>query len=324
MGLQPLPGQFGTMKFSTRQIAGALGALTMALSGPAAIAHTTPAVPVEQPAAVQQAAAPEAPRPAMWKVADDDTTIYLFGTVHALPDGKAWLTSTVSSALESSDQFVTEIDLADSGAISGEFAKKALLPPGEGLRAQMNDADRTAYETAMKSLGLPVEAFDRFKPWYAGLMLSMLPLLQQGYSSNAGVETVLAANRSPKTTTAALETAEFQLGLFDSLSPAEQQSYLRSTVDAVPEMGTMLNKMVTEWLKGDAEALASLINQQEDDPALLDRMLYSRNRNWADWIARRLDQPGVVFMAVGAGHLAGPESVQAQLARRGIGSARVQ
>lgn len=315
--LQPLPGQFGTMKFPIRQIAGALGALAMVFSGPVALADASVAVPVHD-------AMEQTPHPALWKVADEDTTIYLFGTVHALPAGKAWFNPAIASALGSADQLVTEIDLAQSGAIAGEFAKKAMLPAGEGLRAMMTQEDRIAYEQALKSLGLPAEAFDRFKPWYAGLMLSMLPLLQHGYSPEAGVETVLAAHRAPRSTTAALETAEFQLGLFDSLTAAEQLSYLRSTVEAVPDMSATLNRMVDEWLEGDADALASLMNQQEDDPALMDRLLYSRNRTWADWIAKRLEQPGTVFMAVGAGHLAGPGSVQDELARRGIGSARVQ
>jgi uncharacterized protein len=56
----------------------------------------------------------------------------------------------------------------------------------------------------------------------------------------------------------------------------------------------------------------------------MELLLTNRNRAWAEWIAARLDKPGVVFMAVGAGHLAGEQSVQAQLAARGIASSRVQ
>jgi uncharacterized protein YbaP (TraB family) len=83
--------------------------------------------------------------------------------------------------------------------------------------------------------------------------------------------------------------------------------------------------MVKAWSEGDADRLAALMNESmKDDPALAERLLYARNRNWAQWIDDRLDQPGTVFMAVGAGHLAGKESVQDALATRGIQSVRVQ
>jgi uncharacterized protein YbaP (TraB family) len=60
-----------------------------------------------------------------------------------------------------------------------------------------------------------------------------------------------------------------------------------------------------------------------DDPALRRVLLENRNRAWAEWIDGRLDTPGTVFMAVGMGHLVGPDSVQFFLKQRGIGSERV-
>jgi uncharacterized protein YbaP (TraB family) len=81
--------------------------------------------------------------------------------------------------------------------------------------------------------------------------------------------------------------------------------------------------MVAEWLEGDAEALAALLQEGETDPVLFDRLVSARNRNWANWIAQRLDRPGTVFLAVGAGHLAGRDSVQDDLAARGIAALRV-
>jgi uncharacterized protein YbaP (TraB family) len=52
-------------------------------------------------------------------------------------------------------------------------------------------------------------------------------------------------------------------------------------------------------------------------------MFVQRNARWASWIANRLKTPGTVFVAVGAGHLSGPDSVQSQLASLGVKSARV-
>jgi hypothetical protein len=54
------------------------------------------------------------------------------------------------------------------------------------------------------------------------------------------------------------------------------------------------------------------------------RMMFTeRNERWADWIRGRMQAPGTVFVAVGAGHLAGPDSLLVRLAERGIPSQRV-
>lgn len=323
-----MPGQFGPMKRLTRQIAGALGALALAIAPPLTQAQaeaTAGGLTVESHADTPSLAyeAGEG-TPALWKVADEDTTIYLFGTIHALPGDTPWFNQTIATALGSADELVTEIDLGDAGSLRTAFAQKSLLPKGQTLRSLMSAKDRADYEKAMAAIGVPPAAFDSYKPWFAGLMLTMLPLLQHGYSGDAGVEGVLAAHLAPNTRTGALETDEFQLGLFASMTMEEQLSYLRSTVKAAPDMVTVLDEMVVEWLKGDAEQLAELMNAQDDDPALTERFLLSRNRTWAGWIAKRLDEPGTVFLAVGAGHLAGPGSVQDNLAKRGITSVRVQ
>jgi uncharacterized protein YbaP (TraB family) len=82
--------------------------------------------------------------------------------------------------------------------------------------------------------------------------------------------------------------------------------------------------MIEAWEKGDADELARLMNQDEDEPELMEKLLYARNKAWAEWIRARLDRPGTVFIAVGAGHLAGQGSVQDDLRAMGIASVRVQ
>ncbi len=86
----------------------------------------------------------------------------------------------------------------------------------------------------------------------------------------------------------------------------------------------MLDLMVQEWLEGDADGLAELMNSDLTDAVLAERLLYSRNRSWAEWIKDRLDAPGTVFIAVGAGHLAGEQSVQDDLCEAGLAVKRIQ
>lgn len=279
-------------------------------------------------AAPAAAAATAASGPAMWKVADEDTTIYLFGTVHILPKDVEWMDITISDALAKSDIIVTELpmDPKSEAQMATLVQKVGMLPAGTKLRSLLTKEQKAAYEAAFTKLGLPpqvADQFDGFKPWFAGLNLSMLPMLMNGYSPETGVEKVLLAKPGSKPQ-GALETAEFQFGLFDNLPTDKQVAFLIEAADGVSEATEMLNRMVSEWVKGDAEKLAAIMNEGMDDPVLMDTLLYSRNANWAEWIAARLDQPGTVFIAVGAGHLAGEKSVQELLAARGIITTRVK
>ena len=275
--------------------------------------------------ASEATAVAETSAPALWKVADEDTTIYLFGTVHALPENVEWTTPALDNALASSDSIVTEIKMGPEigQEMQSLVMAKGILPSGTTLRSLLTDEQTASYEEALGKLSIPPAAFDQFEPWYAGMMMSMLPLLQQGYSPDAGVEKVLLTKAGDKEQQA-LETIEFQISVFDELPQDSQIGFLVEASEGVDEIKPMLDKMVAEWVEGDADALATLMNEGLTDPALAESLLYMRNRNWADWIDTRLETPGTVFIAVGAGHLAGDNSVQDYLAEREIETVRVQ
>ena len=262
------------------------------------------------------------PGPALWQVGDDDTTIYLFGTVHALPADVQWYDQRIERAFAASSELVTEISMSDQAATAQAIAGAAMLTTGGTLRELMTEEDRKEYEHALVTLGLPIEALDPVEPWFAAMNLSLLPLLQSGYDPGTGVEMTLEARAEGKER-GALETVEQQVALFDTLPMEAQLSFLDQTVAAVPDVVTSLDAMVAEWLEGDADSLAEMLNSEMNDPALYQRLLVDRNASWAEWIEQRLAEPGNVFIAVGAGHLAGTGSVQDQLAARGIEVTRI-
>jgi uncharacterized protein YbaP (TraB family) len=260
--------------------------------------------------------------PAIWKVADKDTTIYLFGTVHALPKDSKWFSGPVERAYDQSNELVTEIPMSDSAGEAKAIADRALLPKGQSLRNLMTAEDRKQFEAALVSLGLPVEAMDRFQPWYAALTLSLLPVTQAGYDPQSGAESELTAKSDDKSK-AALETIDQQIELFDGLPLKTQLQFLDQTAESVSTATATLDAMVAKWMMGDPDGLAVLLNQDLEDPMLHKRLLTDRNARWAKWIDGRLKQPGTVFVAVGAGHLAGKDSVQRQLRKLGIKARRV-
>ena len=78
-----------------------LAALLLLFNGPVAAQQTGGLVVVPNSGPVL--------KPALWQLSDSDTTVYLFGTIHALPSGLNWLQGPVAAALDSSDELVTEI-----------------------------------------------------------------------------------------------------------------------------------------------------------------------------------------------------------------------
>ncbi|MCB2061683.1 MAG: TraB/GumN family protein, partial [Novosphingobium sp.] len=250
---------------------------------------------------------------------------YLFGTIHALPARIDWLEGPVAAAFEESGELVTEIVREGPAEMQTLVFDKATLPEGETLRGLLSDEQKAQYEAALAALGMPAQAFDRFEPWYTAIALSTVPMMRDGFASENGVEeTLQARSEALGQTHGGLETAEYQLSLFDTLPLDVQKRYLAQVVEDLPTMKEDLRKMIEAWKQGDAEELAKLMNAQEDDPALVEALLTGRNRKWAEWIGKRLDEPGTVFLAVGAGHLAGEGSVQDQLCANGIAAKRIQ
>ena len=263
------------------------------------------------------------PGPALWQVSDKDTTIYLFGTVHALPKDKNWFDARIERAFNASEEMVTEVDVGDVSGSTQALQAQGMLPAGQKLRELMKPDDRMEYEAALVSLGIPVETLDRYKPWFAAMTLSLLPLLRSGYDTQSGVEIALGGRAGESKRRGALETIDQQIALFDGMPAEAQLAFLDQTVEQIPKATNSLDAMVAEWIEGDAVQLAALMNSELTDPVLKDRLLIQRNAHWADWIKQRLARPGTVFIAVGAGHLAGDGSVQDQLRKRRVRVKRV-
>ena len=300
-----------------RTLAAAVSAVALCLSLPAC---------AQQPAQAPARAANDAD-PALWVVKGKQTTVYLFGTIHVLKPGLTWFDEAVKSAFDKADEVKLEIVMPDQATMQGLVQATGVAPAGTPpLTQRLPEGKRAAFTKAVTDLGLPANALDRFKPWLAATQLSVAPLSKLGYDSANGPEEVIteAAKQAHKPLSG-LETPQQQLGFFGSLSDKAQLQFLESTVDELPTLDKQMASMVDEWARGDPEALAREMNDElKSSPEVAKVLLVDRNRNWAQWIKQRMTKPGTVFIAVGAGHLAGPDSVQAQLAKLGLKAERVR
>jgi hypothetical protein len=284
------------------------------------------------PACAKEAPKPAAPRaandadPALWVVKDKDTIVYLFGTIHVLKPGLTWFDEAVKTAFDRSGEVVLELVMPEPAAMQALVTSKGVTTEGPTLTEQLPADKRAAYAKVVTDMGLPANAFDRMRPWFAATNLSLLPLQKMGYDpANGPEETITAAAKAANKPVSGLETAEQQIGYFAGLSQNAQVQFLTSTVDEVPTVGETMATMVADWAEGKPEALAKQMNDSlKDSPEIARVLLTDRNARWAEWVKTRMARPGTVFMAVGAGHLAGPQSVLAVLQRSGVKVTRVR
>ncbi|MBN8808572.1 MAG: TraB/GumN family protein [Sphingomonas sp.] len=262
--------------------------------------------------------------PALWVVKDKDTTIYLFGTIHVLKPGLSWFDEAVKAAFDKSDTLVLEMVQPDTATMQKYVMAKAFDPTGKPLPDRLSPKTRPVYLKALAEYGLPAPLFDHARPWFVATNLSIVPLLKLGYDPAQGPETVLtkaaAASHKP---VEGLETAEQQIGFLANLPEPIQMKFLEGTIKDLPKTGKTIGQMVDAWSHGNPAKLGALLNEGMDTPELAKTLLYDRNARWATWIKARMAKPGTVFVAVGAGHLAGPKSVIALLKARGLTAKRI-
>lgn len=255
--------------------------------------------------------------PALWVVKDHDTTVYLFGTVHVLKPGLSWFDDAVKKAFDTSDSLVLELVMPDPAAMQATVMKMGMDPGGTPLSQKLPAADRDAYLKAVAEIGAPLAVMEQLKPWLAATEFSVAPLGKLGYSPENGPETVLtAAAKAANKQVLGIETPEQQFGYLDGLSQQAQIDFLDSAIKDLPTLGKDMDEMVADWSTGRPEALAKIMNDDlSGQTELKQTLLLDRNAHFASWIAARMKQPGTVFVAVGAGHLAGAGSVQDDLAK---------
>jgi uncharacterized protein YbaP (TraB family) len=267
-------------------------------------------------------------RPALWQVSDPDTTVYLFGTIHRLPQGHNWTSPKLQDAFTRSQELVVELDLdpKDSQAFVRELYRLGFGRNLQPLAQRVDPSMRAALEQAIARSGQTRASFDQMETWAAGFMLLIQRFQELQLSGEAGVEETLKRNFTAQgKPIRQLETITEQLSIFDTLPEKAQRELLHGAIGPEQEFRNQFNEMLAAWTRGDVEAIAAAFNKDlAASPELREALIRRRNANWSRWVERRLVSPGTVMVAVGAGHLAGNDSVIAALQRDGYKVRRVQ
>jgi uncharacterized protein YbaP (TraB family) len=251
------------------------------------------------PPATASVASP-ADQPAMFVVRDADTTVYIFGTFHALDGRSQWLGKEIRGAFEQSDELVLE----------------TLVPerplPGQSMQPPLRAPSVTPSASFLATTRLAINA---------GKMQGM----QVGNGADMVLRHIAEAEGKP---VEGLETLQLQIDMFNHIPASAAAAPLPrpgQPVEAAPLDGLSkaMGDMQSAWKRGDQSVFVRMLDQlRQASPDTYRMMFTERNERWADWIRARMQAPGTVFVAVGAGHLAGPDSLLVRLAERGIPSQR--
>jgi hypothetical protein len=261
--------------------------------------------------------------PAVFAVRDADSTIYLYGAVHVRPNGADWGGAIAHAALASASDVWTEMEISPETDARGQELARSLsaAPANRPLSSWLTGAENARLNALCGRLHINRAALEPLQPWAASLTITLLPIVQAGYDPQSGVDRdVDAYADAHHLREHGFETIDEQLGFLANLSPQLQHQMLLEAIDEAEQGPQELAQMTRAWERGDTSALERIVVEEmrHDYPELYQVLFVRRNQAWLPVIQHELQGQGVAFVAVGAGHLLGPDGLVAQLRARGV------
>ncbi len=306
----------------------AFAMLSASLSATAAAQASTP-----QPTAPEPAAGKGLP---MWVIHDDDSTIYITGTIHILKDGTNWRSDRLDAAFASASELWLEVaEIGDPDGIQAAvlpIVEKYAQWDGTKLSSLLTTDEGEKLAEAFRIAGTPPDIIaktEELQPWFTNYALSRTPFTSGPFDPANGIDNALgrmafALGHEVK----GLEEVDDQIRLMLGHAVEAQLASLRELIMTPITMNAGKERIseltFSSWARGETNMVEAMMAfaLMSSDRSFTDTIFKKRNQNWAARIEKILEGSGVAFIAVGAGHLIGPDSLQVQLKKRGIETER--
>jgi uncharacterized protein YbaP (TraB family) len=256
-----------------------------------------------------------------WKVSGKGGVIYLMGSIHVMSESFYPLNPALEAAGKDSDLLVEEVDLAEMLDPSAQLAilSKGMLPSNQSLDKLLTPATLALVQKATADLGGAAGPLMRFKPWMLAISLQGMELMKAGFDPALGLDQhfynqAKAAGKEVQ----GLETVDFQIAQFDGMTMEQQDRMLAQTLKELATETATVGTLGDAWKTGDAPALEKIaLADIKSDPAMYQRLLVQRNKNWMPKIEALFARRGRALVVVGAAHLIGPDGLLAMLKAKG-------
>ena len=254
----------------------------------------------------------------MWKVTSPEGTAYLLGSIHLAAKDIYPLPRVIEDSFAASKTLVVEINMKtlDQQKLNAEMIQAGMYPEGEGLSNHVPKGISVALDAfCARHPQIPRAAFERFRPWLAALMVSVLPFMEKGEDPNNGIDMhFMNEVKSPQQHIQELETADFQLKLLSSFSDEEQ---VKSLDAALKEGEDESEKLEAAYFSADQATLLKMIEDDNGMKSASQKLIYDRNPKMADGVESCMKTTAPCFVVVGAAHLIGDQGVAHILQNRG-------
>ena len=277
------------------------------------------------------------PVPLLWKVSDADNSVYLLGSFHLLKPADYPLSKDVDAAFADAESLVFEMTPEEmaSPALGMQMGQAALRTDGSKLDSELPAATVALLEgwvagngAELQKTGMTAQALQRFEPWFAGLMISIVEMTKQGLDPKLGLDSHFAERATQaKKPTAGLETGAEQIAFLDGMGKQEQVQFLTEALGEAKQGSGETARLHNAWRAGDARLLWEDMgaDMKKEYPRLYQRINVARNDAWVPKIEQRLTAPGTddTLVVVGALHLLGPDGVVEKLRTKGYKVERI-
>jgi uncharacterized protein len=263
--------------------------------------------------------AAQTPEPPIWVIEDDNSTVYMIGTVHMMRDGVDWESPQLADILDAADNVWLELASFDPPENLFGLIMESGMSPDRPLSSLLDDEEMAGLETILDEHGVPLDSFDDLRPWYAYLQISSLMLVDAGFDPQGGIDMHIK-DRADRMGIPVMgfETFEQQFETLSGMDEAVQLDVLRQTIIEYEEAKISLVDELESWIDGDLSTLERETAEiAEELEGFYDVLFTERNLGFADGIEDILSGKGTSLVAVGLGHYVGPDSIPEILEERG-------
>jgi len=268
--------------------------------------------------------------PALWTAKDSDTVLHIFGFAPVLPKGSTWNNDDIKAHIAASDLLLIE---SDNISPQAQKSIQTLIPDigvykdGQTLSAQFTPKEQDELNNITAELGAPLTALNALRPWLASVQIGVLAISKQGFDlTNTPAAQITAQAQSTDMTVKYLETPDHLMRVMAGVSDDEQKGLFLHAARSLRDKPDQQAKLAQAWLKGDIQNIGDMLHGQNgawSSPSIYQTLLVERNQKWSEDIKRLMEtQTGTIFIAVGFGHLAGPDSLIHMLEAQGIKAKR--
>jgi uncharacterized protein YbaP (TraB family) len=284
---------------------------------------SAPIAAAERPQSLSAASAGKSNVP-LWQVSDQDTIVYMIGTVPLIPPGTPWQTQAIRAAFNQAQTVFLEADFISregQRAMGVVVAQTAEMRAGKTLSQLYSSQERDQLNEDLAAIGGSLSDFSNYRPWFAALQSETLAQVAAGGDPAGQLDVVIARETfEAGKRVRYMETAANTLAVRAAGRDEEDAPYLLALLDRLALGQPYYADVLAAWFDGDLSRLDFLLNGpiEAGPPELKERLVIEQHQSWAQQLDRVLtEEPGIFLVAIGAEHMVGEESLPVHLRRRG-------